>query len=224
MSDGCKPLLLELEEKVKECGRLVLRMGGDVMEGAKRRQALEEETHELRMRLASVEALHTVRSPQIAPVTSKGLLPSVVQSPLIDADSNLIDLNPAVIGTIGAWDDRDFGLCSSDDTGTGNRLSDALQSGGHWTSSGCAASFGLDFGASVTWPSNRESAVDGKLCSLPEPDGSSPSQNTSIAGKPSVCNELPSNATALKMTREELDARVQRILGKHGQLSNRGRK
>ena len=70
MSDGCKPLLLELEEKVKECGRLVLRMGGDVMEGAKRRQALEEETHELRMRLARAFALECDRGALSLPASA----------------------------------------------------------------------------------------------------------------------------------------------------------
>ncbi len=46
-----------LEDKVKECGRLILRMGGDLMEEGKRRQALEAEVHELRMRTTTVESL-----------------------------------------------------------------------------------------------------------------------------------------------------------------------
>lgn len=50
-----------LDEKVKECGRLIVRMGTELMEETKRRQALEAEVQEMRMRLSGVEAV--ARSP-----------------------------------------------------------------------------------------------------------------------------------------------------------------
>ena len=46
-----------LDEKVKECGRLIVRMGTELMEETKRRQSLEAEVQELRMRLSGVEAV-----------------------------------------------------------------------------------------------------------------------------------------------------------------------
>lgn len=61
LSGGGVSAVASLEDKVKECGRLILRMGGDLMEEAKSRQAVEAEMHELRMRLSSVEAVS--RSP-----------------------------------------------------------------------------------------------------------------------------------------------------------------
>lgn len=61
ISGGGVSAVASLEDKVKECGRLILRMGGDLMEEAKRRQAVEAEIHELRMRLSSLEAVS--RSP-----------------------------------------------------------------------------------------------------------------------------------------------------------------
>lgn len=61
LSGGGVSAVASLEDKVKECGRLILRMGGDLMEEAKSRQAVEAEMHELRMRLSNVEAVS--RSP-----------------------------------------------------------------------------------------------------------------------------------------------------------------
>merc|ERR1740139_60951 len=45
-----------LEEKVKECGRMILRMGSELMEETKCRLTVEAELQELRMRLAGAEA------------------------------------------------------------------------------------------------------------------------------------------------------------------------
>ena len=53
--------IVSLDEKVKECGRLIVRMGTELMEETKRRQTLEAEVQELRMRLSGVEAV--ARSP-----------------------------------------------------------------------------------------------------------------------------------------------------------------
>ena len=44
LATEAEPSLAEiaaLEDKVKECGRLLLRMGGDLMEEGRRRQAIE---------------------------------------------------------------------------------------------------------------------------------------------------------------------------------------
>jgi len=58
---GTAGAVSHLDEKVKECGRLIVRMGTELMEETKRRQALEAEVQELRMRLSGVEAV--ARSP-----------------------------------------------------------------------------------------------------------------------------------------------------------------
>ena len=42
-----------LEQKVEECGRLIVRMGAELMEESKRRQALEAELQELRASVSS---------------------------------------------------------------------------------------------------------------------------------------------------------------------------
>ena len=41
LSGGGAAAVAALEDKVKECGRLLLRMGGDLMEEGRRRQAIE---------------------------------------------------------------------------------------------------------------------------------------------------------------------------------------
>merc|ERR1712070_642401 len=82
--DGWEPL----EEKVKECGRLVLRMGGDMMDEAKRRQKLEEATR------ASM-------SPELAPVASKGVLPTMLSPPLLNAQGNIRPLDTAAPSGMG---------------------------------------------------------------------------------------------------------------------------
>jgi len=65
LSGGGAAAVAALEDKVKECGRLLLRMGGDLMEEGRRRQAIEAEVQELRLRLSSVEVVShpAVRSP-----------------------------------------------------------------------------------------------------------------------------------------------------------------
>ena len=40
---GTSSMVISLDEKVKECGRLIVRMGTELMEETKRRQALEAE-------------------------------------------------------------------------------------------------------------------------------------------------------------------------------------
>lgn len=52
-----------LEEKVKECGRLIVRMGTELMEETKRRQVLEADLQELRMRLSGMEAVSRLPVP-----------------------------------------------------------------------------------------------------------------------------------------------------------------
>ena len=42
---GDSAAIASLDEKVKECGRLIVRMGTELMEETKRRQALEAEVH-----------------------------------------------------------------------------------------------------------------------------------------------------------------------------------
>ena len=42
---GDSVAIASLDEKVKECGRLIVRMGTELMEETKRRQALEAEVH-----------------------------------------------------------------------------------------------------------------------------------------------------------------------------------
>jgi len=48
-----------LDEKVKECAKLIVRMGSELMEETRRRQRLEEELSELRTRLTTMESVHS---------------------------------------------------------------------------------------------------------------------------------------------------------------------
>lgn len=62
--------------QVKECGRLIVRMGTELMEETKRRQLLEAEVQELRMRLVGgIEALS--RSPLVGNCGASDSLPGV---------------------------------------------------------------------------------------------------------------------------------------------------
>ena len=71
-----------LEQKVEECGRLIVRMGAELMEESKRRQALEAELQELR-----------------ASVSSDGA--PAVETP--DAEASINEAIPKTVGELNAF-------------------------------------------------------------------------------------------------------------------------
>ncbi|EOD25325.1 hypothetical protein EMIHUDRAFT_457590 [Emiliania huxleyi CCMP1516] len=233
LSGGGAAAVAALEDKVKECGRLLLRMGGDLMEEGRRRQAIEAEVQELRLRLSSVEVVShpAVRSPlgmggapppdlfamsQAAPSGSPPALsrPAACEAP---AQQWVHPLPEASVA-------------------------EALSGGGSLAASEPPS---RPAGAVATWSAATSSAVDSALCRFARPGqgghealsasasyaqlvarGIAPplTRDSSLsAASPSSCELLPSAAptaaAALRMTREQLDARVQQILGKHGALA-----
>ena len=221
--DGWEPL----EEKVKECGRLVLRMGGDMMDEAKRRQTLEEETHELRMRLASIEATRASMSPELAPVASKGVLPTMLSPPLINAQGNIRPLDTAApsgmgFGFAGVGDSNVMAADANLGCGYGTSVGEQLRGA---PSGACVLTLGdgvmapsRDLGIFAHSGPTREDMLNSNLPLLPlaSAEGSSPSGIGSRSTASLLCKNPASTAASLKMTREQLDTRVQLILGKHG--------
>ena len=190
-----------IDEKVKECGRLIVRMGTELMDEARRRQALETEVQELKMRLAGVEVIS--RQPGGDPLLG-GALPAAFApgrvSPPLDA----------VGGGLGA----SFAEVAS---GVPPPV----------------PAFGGAAGASAAepWSASRSSAVDHRLSQIVagQPSaGGSLSASASYAqllsqgggaggggGSASDSGGAPGSSAALRLSRQQLDERVQQILSRH---------
>lgn len=258
--------MISLDEKVKECGRLIVRMGTELMEETKRRQALEAEVQELRMRLSGVEAV--ARSP-LGPT-----LPGVAAGGVPGVDGVI---PPLTMGLPPGWappaaEGFDGGI-----TYSGAGLSDAAYASAFgfdplapddalgstsqfMNQEACSASappmptaaapdaLGDGGGAAPpTWNARCSAAVDTKLqqlvpalhaASLAAPPASAWSGNVALgaAGVSDVADPLSVSqppaalhstsrvggeqqvrgSAALRLSRQELDARVQQILGRHG--------
>ena len=190
-----------IDEKVKECGRLIVRMGTELMDEARRRQALETEVQELKMRLAGVEVIS--RQPGGDPLLG-GALPAAFApgrvSPPLDA--------------VGAGLGASFAEVAS---GVPPPV----------------PAFGGAAGASAAepWSASRSSAVDHRLSQIVagQPSaGGSLSASASYAqllsqgggaggggGSASDSGGAPGSSAALRLSRQQLDERVQQILSRH---------
>lgn len=261
LSGGGAAAVAALEDKVKECGRLLLRMGGDLMEEGRRRQAIEAPD------LAVYPA---------ARLATPGTRPRPVHDPLRVGGGAGAAAAPLVGGggvaprrPLAARHGRSpppdlFAMSQAAPSGSPPALSrpaaceapaqqwvhplpeasvaEALSGGGSLAASEPPS---RPAGAAATWSAATSSAVDSALGRFARPGqgghealsasasyaqlvarGIAPplTRDSSLsAASPSSCELLPSAAptaaAALRMTREQLDARVQQILGKHGALA-----
>uniref|UniRef100_A0A7S4BRV8 Uncharacterized protein n=1 Tax=Chrysotila carterae TaxID=13221 RepID=A0A7S4BRV8_CHRCT len=239
---GGGPALASLEEKVKECGRLILRMGGDLIEEARRRQGLEAEVHELRMRLANAEAAsrtslgNSAFVPGISPLDFANL----AQREDDTGSAYEFDHYAGPLygpgfpqhggGAAFAGSDILYGGCGGCGGGCGDVAGTSGAADFASASGGCASALcgglqggpptsqsyaGAEGGISQTWAPAAERAVEARVRGLS--GDLPPSQSSSCAQlQPHAAAGAP-RAASLRMTREQLDARVQQILGKHGQ-------
>uniref|UniRef100_A0A7S3AZG2 Uncharacterized protein n=1 Tax=Haptolina ericina TaxID=156174 RepID=A0A7S3AZG2_9EUKA len=256
-SSGSSEKFVSLDEKVKECGRLIVRMGTELMEETKRRQSLEAELQELRMRLSGVEAV--ARSP---------LSSTPYQAPPQYAQP----YPPNSVGTFSAhgWpggagvgDNETFGGVAPETWGGGmvdeaalGSYADGLYGAGEGSYG--SGGGGLGGGASAppfmsesmastappmqmpgmaggagrvveTWDAGTQGAVDAKLRELVPSMRAAGTACAAAASVAAAAGGLPEGAGAqfglhprggtssLRISRQELDARVQQILGRHGQ-------
>ena len=224
-----------LDEKVKECGRLIVRMGTELMEETKRRQALEAETQELRMRLSGVEAV--TRSPSAVYAAAGADLATF--NPYAPA-AGAPGLDASMYGMGAAMCGPDYG------DGSG------MPSAGGAVDSGCGAApfmsrevMSATAPASIPHPLGMDpvtvaaaSAAAASAAAAGAADGLGaegalgravdarlrdlvPAIHSATASAPSATPAAgapgrKSGAAALRISRQELDARVQQILGRHG--------
>ena len=234
-----------LDEKVKECGRLIVRMGTELMEETKRRQSLEAEVQELRMRLSGVEAV--ARSPLgtayggAPPYGGMRSAPAPEPTPY-GTRANLFGTDSYQSGADAFYTRAyDGGTLGAD--GGASAYVEGLLSGSR---GGVPPPFMVEAMAAAAEPPTAgpsggadphatllSAAVDSRLrervpsirtaaFAAPAADaylsGSAHDEPapepTSQFGQPSA---IRGRATAsLRISRQELDARVQQILGKHG--------
>ena len=159
-----------LEEKVKECGRLILRMGGDLMEEGKRRQALEAEVHELRLRLSTVESLARAPLP-VVPPPDQGL---GTLNPMNDAGFQSIPTDFQTVPT-------------TTSLGTAPPLP---------ASEGTCDSAYIP-AVSETWTAKTERVVDATLAGLSMPDGSSGNRGRNLSTSTSYSQLRPAIEASL---------------------------
>jgi|EP00900_Chrysochromulina_parva_P003019 hypothetical protein len=234
-----------LDEKVKECGRLIVRMGTELMEETKRRQSLEAEVQELRMRLSGVEAV--ARSPLgtayggAPPYGGMHSAPAPEPAPY-GTSANLFGTDSYQSGADAYYTRAyDGGVLGGD--GGASAYVEGLLSGSR---GGVPPPFMVEAMAAASAPptagpsggadpnaTSLSAAVDSRLRELvpsirtaafaaPAADAYlSGSAHDEPAPEPSSQFGQPSasrgRATAsLRISRQELDARVQQILGKHG--------
>ena len=216
--------IVSLDEKVKECGRLIVRMGTELMEETKRRQTLEAEVQELRMRLSGVEAV--ARSPlqgasglsaaaAVAAGDGGGAAEYIGGFPY-GAPSYGVPggdaafMQPAYTATappvLGGGDDG--GLATPYPAAAAAAAATAPAAGGGSSSEAAEAA---DDAASA----RLGGAVEAKLREL-VPGAATPAATLPAAtefGLPAARR----TAAQLRVSQGELDARVAQILGKHGQ-------
>jgi hypothetical protein len=212
-----------LEEKVKECGRMILRMGSELMEETKCRLTVEAEVQELRLRLAAAEVAATR-----APYSGGG---------------GAAPLDPG--GFPGGDYQPGAAAAAAFDQAVRSSLPDSPPR--------CSGGGGGGGGGGACWSSGVEQAVRSRMKELPRGSGSasatlasSASYNQLISGQPAAAvatraapataaaagsaalasaarpprregsggAPLTGSAAALRLSREELDARVQQILGR----------
>ena len=215
-----------LDEKVKECGRLIVRMGTELMEETKRRQALEAETQELRMRLSGVEAV--TRSPGVQYAGAGADLATFnPYAPAADASmygmgagmygdgSGMPSAGGAVDSGCGAtpFMGREVMSATAPASIPHPMGMDPVSVAAAASAATSAAAAGAADGLGAEGALGR--AVDARLRDLVpaihSATASAPSA-TPAAGAPG----RKSGAAALRISRQELDARVQQILGRHG--------
>ncbi|KOO25040.1 hypothetical protein Ctob_008996 [Chrysochromulina tobinii] len=234
-----------LDEKVKECGRLIVRMGTELMEETKRRQSLEAEVQELRMRLSGVEAV--ARSPLgtayggAPPYGGMHSAPAPEPAPY-GTSANLFGTDSYQSGADAYYTRAyDGGVLGGD--GGASAYVEGLLSGSR---GGVPPPFMVEAMAAASAPptagpsggadpnaTSLSAAVDSRLRelvpSIRTAAFAAPAADTYLSGsahdepapEPSSQFGQPSasrgRATAsLRISRQELDARVQQILGKHG--------
>jgi len=256
--------MASLDEKVKECGRLIVRMGTELMEETKRRQALEAEVQELRMRLSGVEAV--ARSPLgptwpgatvassvdgVIPPLTMGLPPGWVPPVAEGFDGGIADpgagLSDAAYASAFGFDP----IAADDAMGsTSQFMNQEVYSASAPLLPTAAAPEAMGHGdgaAPATWNARCSAAVDTKLqqlvpalhaASLAAPPAPALSGNAALgaAGLSDAADSLSVSqlatasydtsrvggeqqvrgSAALRLSRQELDARVQQILGRHG--------
>ena len=243
---GTAATMSSLDEKVKECGRLIVRMGTELMEETKRRQMLEAEVQELRMRLSGVEAVARSPSgaaalvPTMPPTTTPLNMPWTGGGGSFAPDASLPHgMAPS------AWHGDESAAFAGGSGGEANAAAYVDELLGASTSAGAgprrpSAPFMVAADAVATAPptpgdradppSSLSEAIDSRLrelvpsiraAALVAPaaevanapaDGSSCASGTQF-GLPAAPQRVTS---ALRVSRQELDARVQQILGKHG--------
>lgn len=268
-----------LDEKVKECGKLIVRMGTELMEETKRRQQLEADVHEIRMRLAGLEAVGRPSPASCAGIgaasgsasydpyntysefgggfgadtlgggglgcgafdsISAGLHECSAQQAHYAAAAAAADGLAAGLGGAGAGFAPPLQTPTYDGYATGMGPKGGLAHGGGCAAalssaySGCGGDPSAVEGLAQTWKPQCAHVVDERLRALTHPPPSTAAKPTVVAqsvasaqaplSSSSSYSALQSTskpsstpAAALRLSRQELDARVQQILGRHGQ-------
>ncbi|KAL1524155.1 hypothetical protein AB1Y20_019064 [Prymnesium parvum] len=219
------------DEKVKECGRLIVRMGTELMEETKRRQALEAEVQELRMRVSGMEA--------VSRLPGAGFNTSQLDPDFGTSTFGFESMGPYTYSSYGGGYDPS-GLSGAGATcasgGTAYGASGAYRSEMHPATP--APPMPPDFSASQAYSTGPPMGGVGHSGGVggsgsPPREHSVASRSQDIVGTklrdllPSIAapnqamapTTANSAAAAQRLSRQELDARVQQILGRHGQES-----
>ena len=225
-----------LDEKVKECGRLIVRMGTELMEETKRRQSLEAEVQELRMRLSGVEAV--ARTP-LAPA---GLFAPTSLPSGVPASSGYAAASsyPEYATAEYAGSSADAASVEAAATAaaayepTSLSYADAMLGGRALPTVPSTPLGGYGASDRSAWRGETHDALESTLQSLlpsrsapasdaqpvPAVESSTTSQFASTLtsdAEPRGAGTSAAGVSALRISRQELDARVQQILGRHGQ-------